>query len=174
MNTNTEPMLPVCSTFWHDAPFDVTDKRLYTADQMLAMYAKGQAEGGEAELQFSLGEAKALVEFFGGDNTSVSVAEFPARQDTDEGLSEAGKYAWCTDYPEEGCMYLGPHDIDTEEHNEPAHPAKAVEVTEELAEKVLTEYVRLRLTVPDHMDEGRDGRIKFMRAALSAALGDGK
>jgi hypothetical protein len=94
---------------------------------LLELLLQGKAEGGDGGLQFSLGEAKALVEFFGGDNASVSVAEFQARQDTDEGLSEAGKYAWCTDFPEEGCMYLGSHDIDTEEHNELAHPAKAVD-----------------------------------------------
>ncbi|OJY94464.1 MAG: hypothetical protein BGP25_05590 [Lysobacterales bacterium 63-13] len=64
-------------------------------------------------MNFSLGEAKSLVAFFGGSNTDVTVQDFPAHI-VDGQVCSAGKYAWCTEYPEEGACWLGPPDFDIE------------------------------------------------------------
>lgn len=68
-------------------------------------------------MKFSLGEAKALLEFFGGHNASVTVEEEPEETGADGTVYPAGKYAFCTDCPEEGSVWLGPHDTETEKHN---------------------------------------------------------
>lgn len=82
-----------------------------------------RVEGREAvatESYWSLPEALALVECFGGSNCAMSVREFAAGEvASEDGVlsSPAGKYAWCSEYPEEGVMFLAPHDTDTEECN---------------------------------------------------------
>jgi hypothetical protein len=84
-------------------------------------------------IEWSLGEAQALVACFGGDNTSITVREFPAAggKRDDGSVMEPGKYAWCSDYPEEGSSWLGPHDIDTEAFNTtPPAPSAGVSVSE--------------------------------------------
>ncbi len=48
--------------------------------------------------------------FFGGENADVTVQEFEEKVFGEK--SPAGKYAWCTDYPEEGSQWLGVHDVD--------------------------------------------------------------
>lgn len=78
-----------------------------------------QQPAADPKLVFGLGEARALVGFFGGHNTAVVVQSLPEGRvtgDDDEPLP-AGLYAWCDEYPEEGSMFLGPADTDTEEHD---------------------------------------------------------
>lgn len=87
-----------------------------------------QASAVARDSEWSLGEALALVACFGGSNCAMSVRECAAGEvATDEGEPPmpAGKYAWCSEYPEEGAMYLGQHDPDTEEHDVPGHSTVA-------------------------------------------------
>lgn len=59
-------------------------------------------------LKFNLAQAIDLVAFFGGDEADVSVAWFDAVESNAEGEAmPAGLYAWCTEYPEEGRVFLG-------------------------------------------------------------------
>lgn len=62
-------------------------------------------EKSAAPLQITLRQTEKLLAFFGGHDTEVSVAQ--ARPDQQPGL-----YAWCTEYPEEGAVYLGPTEVD--------------------------------------------------------------
>jgi hypothetical protein len=71
----------------------------------------------QPSMSFSLGEAKALLAFFGGHNADISVQEMTAMTLPNGNTTPAGKYAWCTDYPEEGSQWLGEQDFDTEEHD---------------------------------------------------------
>lgn len=57
---------------------------------------------------FTLREAQALVEAFGGDDAEMTVRRLPARE------YPAGLYAYATDYPEEGSIYLGPAELSDE------------------------------------------------------------
>ncbi len=66
-------------------------------------------------MTFSLGEAVALLQSFGGTNCSMSVQEWDATpREGDEDPARAGKHAWSTEYPEEGASWLGEHDTDTD------------------------------------------------------------
>jgi hypothetical protein len=71
----------------------------------------------EPDVTFTLREALALVEAFGGDDASeMTVRKYPAGavqedpSDPDGAPSPAGLWAYATDYPEEGAIYLGPVD----------------------------------------------------------------
>lgn len=52
-------------------------------------------------IQVNYGQAKQLLEFFGGVEGEVVVAE------CSEGHSGPGLYVWCEDHPEEGASFLG-------------------------------------------------------------------
>lgn len=51
-------------------------------------------------MKFNLEAAKNLLEFFGGEDSDVTV-------EYTDGHSGKGLYAYCTDYPDEGCVFLG-------------------------------------------------------------------
>jgi len=54
------------------------------------------------EIELALKEAKAIVDFFGGDEEgTVTVIRGDENYHSGPGL-----YALCTDYPEEGCVLL--------------------------------------------------------------------
>lgn len=64
--------------------------------------------GDVPSIEFTLRQAEALVEVFGGHDAEVSVMERPAAwADMDPGL-----YAYFTEYPDEGSIYLGPTEVD--------------------------------------------------------------
>lgn len=65
-------------------------------------------------LTFCLAEAANLVAVFGGENSSVCVQEMSERMSDEEEVMSAGKYAWFEEYSDEGVIYLGPHDPDSE------------------------------------------------------------
>lgn len=52
-------------------------------------------------LNINLKQAQELVEFFGGDENCEMYVEFG------DGHSGKGLYACCSDYPEEGSVFLG-------------------------------------------------------------------
>jgi len=59
-------------------------------------------------VEITLRQAKELVSSFGGHDAEISVFQRPAAwADMDDGL-----YAFFSDYPDEGSMYLGPTDVD--------------------------------------------------------------
>lgn len=59
-------------------------------------------------IEITLRQAKELVATFGGHDAEISIFQRPAAwADMDEGL-----YAFFSDYPDEGSMYLGPTDVD--------------------------------------------------------------
>lgn len=108
----------------------------FTAADMMDARQEGRKEAQQAaadpKLVFGLGEAKALVEFFGGSNTAVAVQRLYARQRMSR---PGGLYAWCDECPEEGSVYLGPVDTETEEHDDapqqPAAPSAPAEQSSE-------------------------------------------
>jgi hypothetical protein len=51
-------------------------------------------------MRFNLEAAKGLLDFFGGEESDITVEET-------DGHSGHGLYAYCTDYPDEGSLYLG-------------------------------------------------------------------
>lgn len=61
-------------------------------------------------MEITLRQALKLVEFFGGADTSVTVA--PQLEGVPRDQHPTGLYAWCTEYPEEGSIYLGPTEVD--------------------------------------------------------------
>ena len=59
-------------------------------------------------IEITLRQAKELVATFGGHDAEISIFKRPAVwADMDDGL-----YAFFSDYPDEGSMYLGPTDVD--------------------------------------------------------------
>lgn len=62
-----------------------------------------------ASLRFTRREAVALLRFFGGAETNVTVTLLDEHQ-VDGETAPAGLYAHCTEYPEDGSLYLGPGD----------------------------------------------------------------
>lgn len=58
----------------------------------------------------TLRQAQKLLAFFGGEDCEVVLTE----QSQDGAGGSPGLYAHCADYPEEGCKYLGPTEVDGE------------------------------------------------------------
>lgn len=54
-------------------------------------------------MEFTLKQAQALVEFFGGDEECTMTVTVGGT----EAHSGPGLYVHCTEYPEEGSMFLG-------------------------------------------------------------------
>jgi hypothetical protein len=55
----------------------------------------------------TLRQAQKLIAFFGSHDCEVTIGEnLPGHP--------PGLYAWCTEYPDEGCDYLGPTEVDDE------------------------------------------------------------
>lgn len=80
----------------------------YAADEYIALLPQPPKptpspearEPAEPSITLNLAQARALVEFFGGEDTEAKVAR------VDLGHSGAGLYVWCADYPEEGSVLL--------------------------------------------------------------------
>lgn len=53
-------------------------------------------------MKFTLKEAQELFDFFGGEDAEVTVEEV-----NNDGHSGKGLYAFFTEYPEEGSVFLG-------------------------------------------------------------------
>lgn len=51
-------------------------------------------------MEFTLSQAQTLLEMFGGDDTSITVSELT------DGHSGSGLYAYATEYPDEGSVFL--------------------------------------------------------------------
>ena len=76
-------------------------------------------------IEITLRQAKELVAMFGGHDAEISIFQRPAAwADMDEGL-----YAFFSDYPDEGSMYLGPTDVDDDlaMNGEPQPPGDALD-----------------------------------------------
>lgn len=61
----------------------------------------------QGAITITLRQTQKLLEFFGGHDTEVTIGLAL------EGMPP-GLYSWCTEYPEEGCQYLGPTEVDDE------------------------------------------------------------
>jgi len=79
------------------------------ADQAAAVLPTGHVCIADLpRVEITLRQAKELVATFGGHDAEISVFQRPAAwADMDDGL-----YAFFSDYPDEGSMYLGPTDVD--------------------------------------------------------------
>ncbi len=64
-------------------------------------------------MRINLEQAKAIVEWFGGED---AIADVMAVKKPEEGHSGAGVYVGSADYPEDGSDYLGPEPICIHEH----------------------------------------------------------
>ena len=89
------------------------------ADQAAAVLPTGHVCIADLpRVEITLRQAKELVATFGGHDAEISVFQRPAAwADMDDGL-----YAFFSDYPDEGSMYLGPTDVgdDLAMNGEPA------------------------------------------------------
>ena len=79
------------------------------ADQAAAPLSAGYVRIADLPMvEITLRQAKELVSTFGGQDAEISVFQRPAAwADMEDGL-----YAFFSDYPGEGSMYLGPTDVD--------------------------------------------------------------
>ena len=79
------------------------------ADQAAAPLPAGHVRIADLPtVEITLRQAKELVATFGGHDAEISVFQRPAAwANMDDGL-----YAFFSDYPDEGSMYLGPTDVD--------------------------------------------------------------
>lgn len=76
-----------------------------SVEALQAAFAAGRALGRrEGSLEFTLAEAQELVLFFGGDEEGTMTVS----RGGEDAHAGPGLYAYCTDYPEEGAVKLGP------------------------------------------------------------------
>lgn len=61
----------------------------------------------------TLRQAQKLLAFFGGHDCEVTIISHTKLMETMP-ATQPGLYAYCTEYPEEGCEYLGPTEVDDE------------------------------------------------------------
>jgi hypothetical protein len=61
----------------------------------------------------TLRQAQQLLAFFGGHDCEVTIISHTKLMETTP-AAQPGLYAYCTEYPEEGCEYLGPTEVDDE------------------------------------------------------------
>ncbi len=87
---------------WHDAQ----EKRILEAKAALAAQTSPAAGDGRRIVEFDLKAAQRLLDFFGGDDTLVSV----------DYAKDGRLMAWASEYPEEGSIPLS----DEAEHPQPA------------------------------------------------------
>ncbi|MEM8511160.1 hypothetical protein RCH14_000451 [Massilia sp. MP_M2] len=95
--------MPCVGTKLYAAPLEVK------ADQAAAPLPAGPVRIADIpSIEITLRQAKELVATFGGHDAEISIFQRPAAwADMDDGL-----YAFFSDYPDEGSMYLGPTDVD--------------------------------------------------------------
>lgn len=68
--------------------------------------AKAETETGEP-IELNLSQVRQLEAFFGGEDTDAAVQWLPEWKNA-EGDMPAGVYVYCTEYPEEGRIWLNP------------------------------------------------------------------
>lgn len=63
-------------------------------------------------IRITLRQAEALVALFGGADTEMTVTDLESGRISDQGETlPPGLYAFCSEYPEEGAVYLGPTEV---------------------------------------------------------------
>jgi len=115
--------------------------------------------GDVPSLEITLRQAEALVEVFGGHDALVSVIERPeAWTNMDPGL-----YAYFSEYPEEGSLYLGPTDVDDDLAMNGRAPAAPVRTWRER----LGLQADFPLHVPSNVEWAMEAEIAELRRALT-------
>jgi hypothetical protein len=80
-----------------------------TTDSSAPPAPAGQIKHGDVpSIEITLRQAKELVDCFGGHDAEVSIIQRPAAW----GDMPDGLYAYFSEYPDEGSMYLGPTEVD--------------------------------------------------------------
>lgn len=116
--------------------------------------------GDVPSLEITLRQAEALVEVFGGHDALVSVIERPeAWSNMDPGL-----YAYFSEYPEEGSLYLGPTDVDDDLAMNGRAPAAPVRTWRER----LGLHADFPLHVPSNVEWAMEAEIAELRASRPA------
>lgn len=64
------------------------------------------------KMQITLRQVETLLAFFGGSNADMTVEYFPANHWPDNPTAPAGLYVYCTEYPDEGALWLGEENND--------------------------------------------------------------
>jgi 5'(3')-deoxyribonucleotidase len=127
------------------------DEGVAEDDKLLAKIRDGRAAS--KSLIFTANQAQALLDAFGGSSCTYSVEHYAAGvlpPDEDETVSPAGLYAFDVEYPEEGTIYLG----DQEEESEPRCEEDLDDLQAEQAKAVMPLIGNLLdqwATMPDDM-----------------------
>ncbi len=126
------------------------------------------------ELTFTMLEADALLQCFGGEPAEWTVRKLDAGaiRDPDDGPSPAGLWAHLSDYPEEGCIYLGPAD-DPDAMPESSIVASAPALAARVAE-LDAEVARLREALRELLNGWPRGHLPETAKRGYRALGDEK
>lgn len=74
--------------------------------------ASSSASIARPSMQFTLRQVETLLAFFGGANADMTVEYFPANHWPDNPTAPAGLYVYCTEYPDEGALWLGEENND--------------------------------------------------------------
>ena len=110
-------------------------------------------------IEITLRQAEALVEVFGGYDALVSVIARPA------GWTSAlpGLYAYYSEYPEEGSIYLGPTDVDDDLEMHGRAPAAPVKTWRER----IGQPAEFPLHAPTDVERAMEAEIADLRAHLA-------
>lgn len=81
-------------------------------DRLVAALAQVPRKAPTTSMQFTLRQAETLLAFFGGANADMTVEYFPANHWPDNPTAPAGLYVYCTEYPDEGALWLGEENND--------------------------------------------------------------
>jgi hypothetical protein len=115
--------------------------------------------GDVPSIEFTLGQAEALVEIFGGHDALVSVMERPASwANMDPGL-----YAYFSEYPEVGSMYLGPTEVDDDLAMHGRAPAAPIRTWRER----IGQPTDFPLHAPTDVERAMEAEIAELRALLT-------
>jgi hypothetical protein len=111
-------------------------------------------------ITITLRQAQKLVEFFGGHDCEVAIV-------SPVGDQPPGWYAYCTEYPEEGCEYLGPTEVDDELAASGVPPIPQADPVRAAAEALVAIYGPL--TANMRIGSERREAWRALRDALDAA-----
>lgn len=132
-------------------------------DTPLAGNTQQVRHGDVPSIEFTLRQAEALVEAFGGYDALVSVMERPAAwTDMDPGL-----YAYFSEYPEEGSMYLGPTEVDDDLAMDGRVPAAPIKTWRER----IGQPPEYPLHAPTDVERAMEAEIAELRALLAPNTG---
>lgn len=110
-------------------------------------------------IEFTLSQAEALVHAFGGYDAEVSVMERPAAWvNMDPGL-----YAYFTEYPDEGSIYLGPTEVDDDLAMNGRAPAAPVKTWRER----IGQPPEYPLHAPTDVERAMEAEIAELRSQLA-------